>query len=136
MTLPDSNPSKRRIECPECGAVAAPNMAHADYCTRKDLVDELPDRLSVSNPKRPFEHLPYPDADACRRCNGGGIEPGATWRCSLCKGTGLADSNPSKRQAEFPCPRCGSEEWEYCDYGGCSECRPYEERGADGEQEA
>jgi len=54
--------------------------------------------LPASNPsKRPFERLPYPDADACRRCNGGGIEPGATWRCSLCKGTGLADSNPSKR---------------------------------------
>jgi len=36
--------------------------------------------------------------------------------------------NPSKRQAEFECPRCGSDEWEYIDYGGCSVCRPNEER--------
>ena len=40
----------------------------------------------------------------------------------------LPDSNPSERQAEFPCPRCGSDEWEYIDYGGCSDCRPQEER--------
>jgi hypothetical protein len=26
------------------------------------------------------------------------------------------------------CQRCGSTEWEYVDYGGCSECRPHAER--------
>lgn len=45
--------------------------------------------------------------------------------------TGLADSNPDKRQAEFPCPRCGSDEWEYIDYGGCSVCRSYEDRATE-----
>jgi hypothetical protein len=38
--------------------------------------------------------------------------------------------------AEHPCPRCGSEEWEYIDYGGCSECRPYEEREHEDDGEA
>jgi hypothetical protein len=27
-----------------------------------------------------------------------------------------------------PCPRCGSDDYEYLDYGGCSKCRPHEER--------
>ena len=31
----------------------------------------------------------------------------------------------------FACPRCGSDEWSYCDYGGCSDCRSYEERAAE-----
>lgn len=32
---------------------------------------------------------------------------------------------------KFECPRCGSDEWSYCDYGGCSGCRPHEERNTD-----
>lgn len=26
----------------------------------------------------------------CCRCEGGGIEPGATWPCEMCRGTGVA----------------------------------------------
>jgi hypothetical protein len=36
-------------------------------------------------------------------------------------------SKDANRSAH-PCQRCGSEEWTYVDYGGCSGCRPYEER--------
>lgn len=40
-----------------------------------------------------------------------------------------APSLPSK--ADHPCPRCGSEKWTYIDYGGCSECRSYEDRAVE-----
>lgn len=33
----------------------------------------------------------------------------------------------------FECARCGSHKWSYCDYGGCSECRPHEDRAAEDE---
>lgn len=36
-------------------------------------------------------------------------------------------------EAKHACPRCGSDEWAYCDYGGCSECRSHEERAAEDE---
>lgn len=42
--------------------------------------------------------------------------------------------NGSLIEARHECQRCGSDEWEYVDYGGCSECRSYEQRAAeDGE---
>lgn len=34
-----------------------------------------------------------------------------------------------ERKAE--CPRCGSDEWTYLDYGGCSECRSHADRAAE-----
>jgi hypothetical protein len=33
------------------------------------------------------------------------------------------------------CQRCGSDELTYVDYGGCSDCRPYEERAAGDEED-
>lgn len=41
---------------------------------------------------------------------------------------------PKPERAPHPCQRCGSEEWEYVDYGGCSECRPYEERAREDDE--
>lgn len=34
------------------------------------------------------------------------------------------------------CQRCGSDEWEYVDYGGCSVCLSYEDRAAEDEEDA
>jgi hypothetical protein len=34
-------------------------------------------------------------------------------------------------ETKHECQRCGSDEWEYVDYGGCSECRPIDEREAE-----
>ena len=41
----------------------------------------------------------------------------------------------SLEDARFACPRCGSDEWSYCDYGGCSGCRPYEARETEDEDD-
>jgi hypothetical protein len=47
--------------------------------------------------------------------------------------TRLPDSNWCKRHE---CPRCGSDEWEYIDYGGCSECRSDEDRAEEDAEDA
>lgn len=42
-----------------------------------------------------------------------------------------AASTAEPPKTKHECPRCGSDEWSYVDYGGCSECRPYEERATE-----
>jgi hypothetical protein len=37
-------------------------------------------------------------------------------------------SEQQGQDAQAECQRCGSDEWTYVDYGGCSVCRPREER--------
>lgn len=43
---------------------------------------------------------------------------------------------PLTEQAKHECQRCGSDEWEYVDYGGCSVCRSYEDRAAEDEEDS
>jgi hypothetical protein len=75
------------------------------------VVDAL--RVFVNVPPRPtvseFGTLPVLDLDEVVRHR----DPG--------------DENDA-RSRKHPCQRCGSEEWSYVDYGGCSDCRPREER--------
>lgn len=42
-----------------------------------------------------------------------------------------ADAPDRKAATIYACPRCGSDEWTYIDYGGCSACRSVEDRAAE-----
>ena len=44
-------------------------------------------------------------------------------------------SDPATSGA-YACPRCGSDEWAYIEYGGCAICRSYEDRAAEDEEDA
>lgn len=47
------------------------------------------------------------------------------------RGNGFALAETTDSGEKHECQRCGSTEYVYVDYGGCSNCRPHDERDAE-----